>query len=107
MQVGQCETEALSQMYCLLAVTLMRQNARAILLRCARVPLHEYIKHNCVIIIYFLFILFLVCQYSVHCLFCYNETFCMISIIFNLHIALCKNVLALLSITASASGHLD
>ena len=41
MQVGVCETEALSQMYCLLAVTLMRQNARAILLRCARTPLHD------------------------------------------------------------------
>ena len=44
MQVGVGETEALSQMYCLLAVTLMRQNARAILLRCARTPLHD---HNC------------------------------------------------------------
>eukprot|EP00731_Ephydatia_muelleri_P022143 Em0014g734a len=42
MQVGICETEALCQMYCLLAVTLMRQNARAILLRCARAPLLEY-----------------------------------------------------------------
>ena len=42
MQVGICETEALSQMYCLLAVTLMWQNARAILLRCARAPLLEY-----------------------------------------------------------------
>ena len=42
MQVGICETEALSQMYCLLGVTLMRQNARAILLRCARAPLLEY-----------------------------------------------------------------
>ena len=42
MQVGVGETEALSQMYCLLAVTLMRQNARAILLRCARTPLHDY-----------------------------------------------------------------
>eukprot|EP00731_Ephydatia_muelleri_P030242 Em0021g765a len=41
MQVGICETEALCQMYCLLAVTLMRQNARAILLRCARAPLLE------------------------------------------------------------------
>eukprot|EP00731_Ephydatia_muelleri_P038705 Em0869g3a len=42
MQVGICEAEALCQMYCLLAVTLMRQNARAILLRCARAPLLEY-----------------------------------------------------------------
>ena len=42
MQVGICETEALCQMYCLLAVTLMRQNARAILLRCACAPLLEY-----------------------------------------------------------------
>ena len=41
-QVGLYEAKALSQMYCLLAVTLMRQNARAILLRCARAPLHEY-----------------------------------------------------------------
>ena len=32
-QVGVCETEALSQMYCKLAATLMRQNARAVLLR--------------------------------------------------------------------------
>ena len=42
MQVGVGETEALSQTYCLLAVTLMRQNARAILLRCVRTPLHDY-----------------------------------------------------------------
>ena len=41
MQVGVCETEALSQMYCLLGVTLMRQNARAILLRCAQTPLQD------------------------------------------------------------------
>ena len=41
MQVAVSETEALSQIYCLLAVTLMRQNARAILLRCARTPLHD------------------------------------------------------------------
>ena len=41
MQVGVCETEALSQMYCLLGVTLMRQNARAILLRSACTPLHD------------------------------------------------------------------
>ena len=34
MKVGVCESEvALSQVYCLLAVTLMRQNARAIILR--------------------------------------------------------------------------
>ena len=42
MQVGVGETEALSQMYCLLAVILMRQNARALLLRCARTPHHDY-----------------------------------------------------------------
>ena len=41
MQVGVCETEALSQMYCLLGVALMRQNARAILLRCAQTPLQD------------------------------------------------------------------
>ena len=41
MQVGVCETEALSQMYCLLGVTLMRQNARVILLRCAQTPLQD------------------------------------------------------------------
>eukprot|EP00731_Ephydatia_muelleri_P033774 Em0037g38a len=41
MQVGVCEPEALSQMYCLLGVTLMRQNARAILLRCAQTPLQD------------------------------------------------------------------
>ena len=41
MQVGVCETEALSQMYCLLGITLMRQNARAILLRCAQTPLQD------------------------------------------------------------------
>ena len=38
MQVGVCETEALSQMYCLL---VMRQNTRAILLRCAQTPLQD------------------------------------------------------------------
>ena len=38
MQVGVCETEALSRMYCLLGITLMRQNA---LLRCAQTPLQD------------------------------------------------------------------
>ena len=38
MQVGVCETEALSQMYCLL---VMRQNTRAILLRCAQTSLQD------------------------------------------------------------------
>ena len=40
MQVGICGTEALSQMYCLLAVTLMRQNARAFLFSA---PLHDFV----------------------------------------------------------------
>ena len=52
MQVGVGETEALSQMYCLLAVTLMRQNARTILLRCACTPLHDYnCNYYCVVYI--------------------------------------------------------
>ena len=56
MQVGVGETEALSQMYCLLAVTLMRQNARAILLRCARTPLHDYNLLVCCIIVIIIFL---------------------------------------------------
>ncbi|KAL5499769.1 hypothetical protein EMCRGX_G011229 [Ephydatia muelleri] len=38
MQMGLSDNEALSQIYCLLGVTLMRQNARAILLRCFHIP---------------------------------------------------------------------
>ena len=41
MQMALSDNEALSQIYCLLGVTLMRQNARAILLRCPHIPLHE------------------------------------------------------------------
>ena len=49
MQVGVCETEALSQMYCLLGVTLMRQNARAI-----GVLKHPFriVNLNCVMYVY-------------------------------------------------------
>ena len=42
MQMGLSDSEALSQIYCLLGVTLMRQNARAILLRCPHIPLYEF-----------------------------------------------------------------
>ena len=41
MQMGLSDNEALSQIYCLLGITLMRHNARAILLRCPHIPLHE------------------------------------------------------------------
>ena len=41
MQMGLSDNEALSQIYCLLGVTLMRRNAKAILLRCPHIPLHE------------------------------------------------------------------
>ena len=42
MQMGLSDSEALSQIYCLLGVTLMRQNARTILLRCPHIPLYEF-----------------------------------------------------------------
>ena len=41
MQMGLSDNEALSQIYCLLGVTLTGQNARAIPLRCPHTPLHE------------------------------------------------------------------
>ena len=47
MQMALSESETLSQIYCLLGVTLMRQNARAILLRCSHIPFMS-VKLACV-----------------------------------------------------------
>ena len=72
MQVGVSEAEALSQIYCLLAVTLIRQNAGAILL------VHPFmiVKLNCVymclFMLPFLFLLYYY-HYLFICLFIYHN----------------------------------